>query len=430
MHQVLTVFKFTFKEAIRKKAFIISTVIILSLILIACCVPMILNLITGEGEAVPDAVGDVGISAGENATVSPSEYSGKCYIIDAGNLIPSASEALAAAMPWLEMVPGETDKIEEYRALVSNNSDASIVQVVAEGETPQILVTTKDFMTGVNPTEVADVLTTAYIADAFSQMGLDASIVDLAQTQLSYRADIAGKMDISGYVIGIVLTMLMFFAIYYYGYSVAISIATEKTTRVMETLIVSARPSRILVGKCLAMGALGLLQLSGILAFTAACYSLLVPGDFTIMGAPLSLSAFTLQSAILVIVYFLLGYALYAVMYSACGASVSRLEDVNSAMTPVMLITMVSFYLGYVSAIMPTEGIMQKVALLLPFSSPFIVPFKLLNTEVAFGDIGISLALLCAAIVVVTFFSIRIYEASVLHYGKRMKLSQFLKSKP
>ena len=70
------------------------------------------------------------------------------------------------------------------------------------------------------------------------------------------RQDIAGQMDLSGYALGLILTVLMFFAIYYYGYGVSMSVATEKASRVMETLVVSAKPSRLLIGKCLAMGCL------------------------------------------------------------------------------------------------------------------------------------------------------------------------------
>src|SRR5690606_11215873 len=97
------------------------------------------------------------------------------------------------------------------------------------------------------------------------------------------------KMDITGYSLGIVLTLLMFFAVYYYGYGVAMSVASEKTTRVMETLVVSAKPSRILLGKCIAMGVLGLIQLSLFIVTAAVGYALIVPKGFTIGGVPLAL---------------------------------------------------------------------------------------------------------------------------------------------
>ena len=89
------------------------------------------------------------------------------------------------------------------------------------------------------------------------------------------------------------------------------------------------RPSRILLGKCLGMGVIGLCQLGLFLLVGGAGFTLLVPKDFTVMGMPLALSSFTVTSALLVLVYFLLGYALYAMLNSVCGATVSRAEDLN-----------------------------------------------------------------------------------------------------
>lgn len=105
-----------------------------------------------------------------------------------------------------------------------------------------------------------------------------------ALTDLSYSSQIVCKMDVSGYAIGILLTIIVFFAVYYYGYGVAMSVASEKTSRVMETLVVSAKPSRILLGKCLAMGVLGLVQLLAFLVVGAVCFATIVPTGFTIMA--------------------------------------------------------------------------------------------------------------------------------------------------
>ena len=113
-------------------------------------------------------------------------------------------------------------------------------------------------------------------------------------------------------------------------------------------------------------------------------------------------------------------------MNSVCGASVSKIEDVQAAMMPVMLITMVSFYLGYFSSISSSgNGLLQKIAIYIPFSSPFIVPFRLLNGDIPTGDIVISIIALVIAIALVLMISIKIYSASVLHYGDRLKLKDW-----
>lgn len=416
MRQVWLVFQYTFKDAVRKKAFIISTVIMLAVVLALCFVPRIASLFSAEEED---------ISAAE-----PAQAASVCYYVDGQSAVPGGIEALAAAIKDTRFIAGNPEDKDAYKDEISGDSSKSLVEVSLQDGAPAIMVTTKDFMSGISSTAVSEALTKAYVSGVLAQKGLDEQTIALAQTELPVGTEAVGNMNISGYAIGIMLTLLIFFAIYYYGYGVSMSVATEKTSRVMETLVVSAKPSKILIGKVLAMGALGLLQFAGILLFGAGCYSVLVPGDFSLFGMPLTLSAFTVPSALLIVLYFILGYTLYAVMNSVCGATVSKIEDLNSAMMPVMLIALLSFYLGYFSALSSgSSGLLQKIAMYVPFSSPFIMPFKLLNGDVAAMDVVISVALLIVAIIAITAVSIRIYSASVLHYGNRMKLKDLYRAK-
>ena len=424
MRQIWIVFLYTLKDAARKKAFKISTVILLLVVLSACLIANVSSQKADEGDG-----GSAAEAAGE--TADQPETLGIVYYVDEQGIIADGLKAMQQGMPGYMVEPGEADQIETYRQEIADSSDTemSLVVVMKTAEGPAIHVVTKDFMSGVSSGEVSDILNKQCIINQLKARGVQGDISETLNLELPVSTEIAGEMDLSGYIIGIVILMLMFFAIYYYGYGVSMSIATEKTSRVMETLVVSAKPSRILIGKCLAMGVLGLLQFSGTIAFAAVCYHFLVPEDFLIMGMPLSLSHFTLGRAIVILAYFILGYALYAVMNAVCGASVSKIEDINSAMMPVMLISLISFYLGYFSAISASgsESMLQKVAIYIPFCSPFIVPFKILNGDVPTMDIILSLAALLAAIIIIAALSIRIYTASVLHYGNRLKLKDMFK---
>lgn len=413
----MTVFSFTFRDAVRKKAFIVSTVILLALVLIACALPRCIELFSTPAEADPPEA------------AAPSEAQSICYLLDGTGLMDGLDAALNAAIPGTRFeVSLEYPSV--LRQEIASDGSRSLLQIVLKDGAPYLYITTKDFMTGVSAAEVAEAVSRYYVNRQLTAQGISEETIAFAQSTLPYEADIAGQMDLSGYALGLILTVLMFFAIYYYGYGVSMSVATEKASRVMETLVVSAKPSRILIGKCLAMGAAGLAQFAGVLIFAYACYRLLVPADFTLMGLPLSFASLTLPSALLIVLYFLLGYSLYAVMNAVCGASVSKIEDLNSAMLPVMLIAMISFYLGYINAVMPNSGsVLQKAAMYIPFSSPFIIPFRLLNGDVLASDLIISIALLIVAIIVITLVCIRIYSASVLQYGKRMKLKELYRTR-
>lgn len=423
MKQIMIVFGYTFRDAARKKAFIISTVIMILLIIILFSIPKLTTLFSNDNNT------DSNVNIGDNSgTVADTNKT--CYYIDENNLISGSEQVLSSLYPDVKFVTADKSMIDGYKKEIEANGDLSMIIVTEQDTLPFITVVSKDFMSGIPVDAVAGLLSKTYISNTLTLQGIDSDTIAFAQMQLPYASDMVGNMNMSGYVLGIVLTMLIFFAIYYYGYGVSMSIASEKTSRVMETLIVSAKPSKILLGKCLAMGALGLCQFGGTIIFAAACYRVLIPDDFLLMGMPLSLSAFTVGSAILIIVYFILGYSLYAVMNAVCGASVSKIEDLNSAMMPVMMIAMLSFYVGYFTAISGSgNGLFQKIAMYIPFCSPFIVPFKLLNSDISALDLVISITALVIAIVVITYVSIRVYSASVLHYGKKLKFKEAYKTK-
>ena len=429
MKQILTVFAYTFREAARKKAFIITTIILMALIFLLCLLPGVVSFFaeSGSGASEPEPAPDV-----TESDEMPSQSAGSlCYLIDDAGLIPGAADVLAT-LPDMAIETASGEQLADIRAEIADDGSVAAVVITDSGEgIPYLTILTRDFMTTtLSSSTVAELLSEAYVTAQLADRGVDADTIALARMTLSYSSEIAGTLDLTGYVLGIVVTMLVFFAIYYYGYGVAMSVATEKTSRVMETLIVSAKPSRILLGKCLGMGALGLCQYAGILAFAAICYRIFIPDDFTLMGMPLSLSVFTPASALLMLVYFILGYALYAMLNAVCGAMVSKIEDLNSAMMPVMLIELLCFYVAYFTAISSSgEGLFQRIAMYIPFCSPFIMPFKLLNSDVSTWSIVISIAALVVAIVVVAAISIRIYSASVLHYGKRMKWKDAYRAK-
>ncbi len=425
MKQIFTVFGFTLRDGAKKKSFLISTIILLVVVFGVC---LTINLIDRFSGGDDDTVQSPTVSEeiDENAAKDKT-----CYFSDDAALIPDALELLQAAFPDYRFETVSAAQIEDCRTQIADSDKLSAITLsAAEDGTPVITVINHNFMNGISASTISAILSDHYIAVTLEKQGIGEDIIAFAQSSLPVNEEYAGNMNFSGYLIGIFLVMLTFFAIYFYGYGVSMSVASEKTSRVMETLIVSAKPSRILIGKCLAMGVLGLIQLTGVLVFGTLCYHFLIPADFLLMGMPLSLSAFTVQSAVLVLIYFILGYALYALMNAVCGASVSKIEDLNSAMMPVMLVQMISFYVAYFTALMASnESVIHKVALYVPFFSPFIMPFKLLNGEVATLDIVISIAALLAAIVIVAWISIRIYTASVLHYGSRKKFSELFRTK-
>lgn len=416
MKQIFSVFAFTFKNGARQKTFIITTVIILAIILVACSVPRVLLSFTGGN------IEDI---------VTGKFYT--CYYIDETGKLNGGELLLAEKLTDTEFIVATPEDKDRIISDIASDAKTALI-LIANGEDgkPAITISAKDFLNraAANSGDIASVLSKLYSTRVMEELGIGAEIIADAQRQIPCTVNTEGGLTPSGYAAGILLITLTFFAVYYYGYGVASSVASEKSSRVMETLIVSAKPSYILIGKCLGMGILGLCQFGGILIFTALCWKLLIPPNFTVMGTALSLTAFTPRSVFLIIVFFILGYTLYAMMNAVCGATIDKLDELNAAMMPVMLISMGSFYLSYFTAMMGTTyDYLVNLSMYIPFSAPFIMPFVLLNGEVAGWQILLSAGILVVTIVIVAAISIRIYNASVMHYGKRLKLTEAIKKR-
>lgn len=416
MKQILTVFSYTFKEGIRKKAFWISTIVIMVLLGVMCAIPRVMSFFDN----------------GEEGTDTKTEYSGTCYLVDETGVFEKEIEYLKAAYPGMNFKSIEEDEVKGLEKAVdeSKSRNVAILSIQEKDAAPVLEITVSNFLSKVQADTIADACNKIWQSHLLTENGLEKGEVDAIQTPLIYTQRFIGNMNLTEYVVGLLLTFVMFFAVYYYGYGVAMSISSEKTSRVMETLIISAKPSKILIGKCLAMGVVGLLQLVGLMAFAAFCYKFILPEGFQIAGVDLAVSGFTPKTLVFLIIYFILGYALYAVMNSVCGAAVSKMEDLNSAMMPVSILVIIGFYLGYFTSVMGGgSGALSKLAVYLPISSPFAVPFKLITGEITMKELGISVFLLVLAIVIVTMFSTRIYSASVMHYGNRLKWKELKKIK-
>lgn len=414
MKQFFAVFRFTFLDAVRKKAFRISTAILLILILIACLIPRAIDWFS-PGTSNVQSASDAAFSEGP-----------ALYLLDEAGIIDDAGSCLSMlGYSVLKIDSAQSGQAEQ--AVIDGEADA-FIRVMKIGVVPEAIIYIKDFMHAPDTDAIRSQLNSAWRAGALERMGASEEILSVVNTSMPVYEQTLGSMDLTGYTFGIIASMLMFFAVYFYGISVANSVAMEKTSRVMETLVVSARPSMILLGKCAATGAAGLLQMAVIIVYGVLTYNALVPEGTMIFGMQLSFAGVTPLNLIIIILYFLLGFALYAFLYAVCGATVSRIEDISPALMPVSIISMISFYIGYFTSITgSSSGAIEWIARYIPFCAPFGMPFRLLNGSVTLSECAVSLIIMLICIILVSGLSIRLYKASIMHYGNRLKIKDLLK---
>ena len=221
------------------------------------------------------------------------------------------------------------------------------------------------------------------------------------------------------------VAILLFFAIYFCAFQVSSSITVEKTSKIIETLVTSTSPRSIILGKTIGIGLVGLMQI--LLFVVTAIISAKLFLSPAILNQMFDLSNFTPFLAIITLVYFILGYFAYALLYALTGSTVAKPEDIQAANTPVAIITMIGFYLAYLPLVDPT-GDLNILASLLPISSPFCMPIRVMMGLASVWDVVLSITILLVFCFIVAKIAIKIYSSAILNYGTRMTIKDMIKT--
>jgi ABC-2 type transport system permease protein len=266
-------------------------------------------------------------------------------------------------------------------------------------------------------------LTMTYRAMEISKLNL--SDEDLAKINPNYQVEIKQtEEEAKGNVLAIMmLSIVLFYAVYFNAFQVSSAITTEKTSKIIETLVTSTSPKNIVIGKTLGIGVVGLFQL--ILLVGTAIFSAKTFMDPELINSLLDLSTITWTLGLITFVYFILGYLAYAVLYALTGSTVSKPEDVQSANGPVSLIGVACFYLAYFTMMDPASEL-NAFAAMFPFSSPFCMPLRLMMGLASTTDVLISLGILAVTIFVVAKIAIRIYSNAILNYGTKLSIKDII----
>ncbi len=255
-----------------------------------------------------------------------------------------------------------------------------------------------------------------------SVLGGDPSAVaqSLATAALEVRPlEQPPEVDEARGVTGLIGGILIYMALVVTGQLVAQGVVEEKTSRVVELLLATMRPWQLMAGKILGIGTFGLIQLllvAGAGVGTAAATGALA-------GTQIDLTA----TFAWVLVWFLLGYAMYSVVLAALAALVSRQEDVGTVITPVILVMVIPYMVGVTMGLQdPTNPVVVNLSLF-PFFSPFLMPIRVATGTVEAWQLALSLGLTLAVIPVLVWLAGKIYGNAVLRTGARVSLRAALR---
>ncbi|HBI7101788.1 TPA: ABC transporter permease, partial [Clostridium perfringens] len=392
MKKFWSIFTFTYKETIRNKALIISTIITLIVMLGFFNMDKIVGLFNREGS--------------KDLIMISTEANNKFFD---SNTLESLNDDDFKVV--LSKDSEETNKVKkeiengksDYKALLEISTGKEVSGKLYVNELPgdslmkkvnTILNDTKFVFSmekfNITPEEYANIMTPAQL--------------DVVQTGNASHERMA---LVYALVFGIYIITLTF------GSMVANSVIEEKSNRIMETLITMAKPMELFFGKVLGICAVGLTQIAVILG--SGLIMLKTSGTSLEVLSSLNLNASIIFAFV---AYFLLGYLTFSMLYAAVASLATSSQDVNSSMGAITLV-FVGVFLLAMNCMFNIESTLAKVFSYIPFASPLIMFERIVLSKVTFMEILITTIINVGFIILVGFFSSKLYKKGTLHYGKK-----------
>jgi len=325
-----------------------------------------------------------------------------------GQQVRAAADAVGIEVSVHELA----DEAEARQAVDAGDADAAVVEagrIVVRAEPPDQLV---GLIQAVSVRERS--------RQALIGAGLSSEQVDAALAQSPLPVDALEPVNAESRetaTVAFVGVLLLYGQLFAYGYWVAAGVVEEKSSRVVEVLLATLRPSHLLRGKILGIGLLGLAQLL-LLALVGLFASSAV--------GTLEFPSGAIATVGLVLVWFVLGFFFYATMFAVAGSIVTRQEDLQTTMTPLTILIVGSFFIG-LSATSNPDSTLAVVASLLPFSSPLVMPTRIALGDAATWEVVASIAISVAATAALIPLATKIYSRALLRPG-RVRIRQVLRA--
>ncbi len=431
--------RYEYKKRVTQRSFIIITIIMLVLIVIASFVPTVIQYIaahSANSQTKITVVNNAGTIAGLNEgalsnyintalngttnSTTGQGSSGKAQFVlhtaNAANIDSLKNQVKNGSLDILLVLdrPSGQDISFTYYTTADSTSDSHVSQVQALAN--QLTVLDKSSRLGLTPSQTSSLFAPPQFSD-----------VNLSQTQ-NTRSQ---SEVVAGYVLAYIGNVLIYMAVILYGLGVAMGVAEEKSSRIMEILVNAATPFQLLAGKVIGIGAAGLTQMALFVVVGIGALLLQLPLQTALFGSnagglSLNIAGASITLLVLLLVYFILGFLLYATLYAALGALVKRQDEVQNAVQPLTLLLAVGYIVSFFGVYTP-DALWFKVISYVPFWTPTTMLVRVAGGAAAWWEIVITIVLMIVAIFVCAFIAGRIYRFGVLMYGQRPGLGQLVR---
>jgi ABC-2 type transport system permease protein len=322
--------------------------------------------------------------------------------------------------------------------LRANADSADYAAMVLAGEIDAyVVIDSSDFSTGDVPyyarvttniiiqERLADVLGEVFTSQRLREAGLDPALVSELSTRVRVRAVGVGKEEKAAagevrFIIAYGMFFLLYMMLMLYGQQILRGVLEEKSSRIVEVVLSSLRPSELMVGKIVGIGGVGLTQL---VVWVLAALAMSTAASAGILVALKSMPPLPIPLLLHFLAIFLLGFFVYASIFAVVGAMHSNEQEAQQYNTVAMMpiIVPVIFIFSVINAPNSTLAVVMSF---IPLFSPLILLARVAVGAVPLWQLVVAYALLVGFVLVELYLAARIYRVGVLMYGKRPTLQE------
>ncbi|WLV25913.1 ABC transporter permease [Aciduricibacillus chroicocephali] len=407
MHKFWIILTHTFINRIKTKTFLISTVLTLVLIVGFANFNKIADLFSGKEEKI--------------AVLDGTEQ-----------LFPHLKKIAELTNDRIKLVSAEGSEKKLKKDVLNGDYEALVKVSFDQRNMPRAVIYSEKAGDSNYKNAIIQGLQQIKVDMATEKTGIDQAVINEIQTpvhveNIALDANAKTEQELNQ-TRGIVYAMLflLYMLVINYGMMIAQDVANEKSSRVMEILISSVSPVTHMFAKIVGIALLGLTQ---IIIFAGVGYALVSAkaGEKGGMFEAFGLHDISVSIYIYAVVFFLLGYLLYATLAAMLGSLVSRVEDVQQLMTPMIFLIMIAFFIALFGLEAP-DATFVTVSSFIPFFTPMIMFMRIGMLDIPLWETILSLGILCATIVLIAVVGARVYRGGVLMYGKSSSLKDFKKA--
>ncbi len=418
MDKILAIIKREYLIRVRSKGFIIGT--ILSPLLMASFI-LVPTVLLSKGERATHRI----VILNRSGDASPGERA-RQELTKRDEDQNAKSDRFDITIENISDAQLDARKRELNQEIAANKLEAYVEvppDVLKEGKIYYHAKNVSDF---IGSRRVENAFSKAVIERRMALAGIDPARVN----ELSQEVDLetinerGEKEEGQSFILAYALLMIIYITTLVYGIMVMRGVVEEKQSRIIEVLLSSVRPFQLMLGKLFGIGMVALTQYITWAVCAVAISSLAATQAFTFGN--FKMPQIPVMTMVFFIVYFLLGYFLYATLYLVVGAIVSSEEDGQQMQMPVTFSIIIPMVISS-SVLRNPDSVFSTVMSLIPIFSPILMFLRITIKQPPWWQIGLSIVLLLATIVGIAWVAAKIYRVGVLMYGKRPTLPELAK---